>query len=82
MGKSKMAKAPSGARDALDAPTKEQDTTVQALRQMELTLRNHTSQFEKVLQAIVETKTTLESKIGEVVADVGLSRRWRKTWLD
>ncbi|KAJ1184385.1 hypothetical protein NDU88_001192 [Pleurodeles waltl] len=60
--------------DTPDAPSKEQDTTFQALRQMELTLRNHTSQFERVLQAIVDTKTTLESKISEVTMDVNLLR--------
>ncbi|KAJ1118281.1 hypothetical protein NDU88_006476 [Pleurodeles waltl] len=52
------------------------------LRQMENTLRNHTSQFEKVLQAIVETRTTLESKIGAVVADVGLLRADQRVLAD
>ncbi|KAJ1119974.1 hypothetical protein NDU88_008157 [Pleurodeles waltl] len=60
----------------------EQDSTAQALQQMEITLRNHTSEFEKGLQAIIETRTTLESKIGAVVANVGLLRADQRVLAD
>ncbi|KAJ1162468.1 hypothetical protein NDU88_002936 [Pleurodeles waltl] len=46
-------------------PSSEAHATMQlALQKMELTLQSHTSQFEKILQAILDTKTTLEAKIG------------------
>ncbi|KAJ1141822.1 hypothetical protein NDU88_008150 [Pleurodeles waltl] len=41
---------------------------------MEVTLHNHTSQFKKVPQAILDTKTTLETKIDAVTLDGNLLR--------
>ncbi|KAJ1215112.1 hypothetical protein NDU88_002722 [Pleurodeles waltl] len=49
---------------------------------MELTLRNHTTQFEKVLQAIVETRPTLDAQIGAVLVDVGLLRADQRALAD
>ncbi|KAJ1104241.1 hypothetical protein NDU88_001653 [Pleurodeles waltl] len=47
MGKSKLAKTPLEAKGVAETPIIEKDPTAQALRQMELTLCNHTTQFEK-----------------------------------
>ena len=44
------------------------------LRGMESTLDIHTQQLEKILNAIKETKCTLEAKIDTVALDVGLLR--------
>ncbi|KAJ1189108.1 hypothetical protein NDU88_005859 [Pleurodeles waltl] len=45
-----------------------------ALQKLELTLQSHTSQFEKILQAILDTKITLEAKIGSVTEDLNILR--------
>ncbi|KAJ1108293.1 hypothetical protein NDU88_005669 [Pleurodeles waltl] len=50
-----------------------------ALRNLEATLDIHFHQFERILQAILDTKTVLETKINTVSLEVGLLRmnHWR-----
>ncbi|KAJ1201266.1 hypothetical protein NDU88_005079 [Pleurodeles waltl] len=59
---------------APDTPLAVLDRTWYALQQMDAKIHNHTSQFEKVLQAILDTKTSLETKIDAVTQDVNLLR--------
>ncbi|KAJ1180596.1 hypothetical protein NDU88_005817 [Pleurodeles waltl] len=74
-GQAKVCQDTSGATmDATEKPATGLDTTSQTLRQMEVTLHNHTSQLERVLQAILDTKTTLETKVDAVTLDVNLLR--------
>ncbi|KAJ1206730.1 hypothetical protein NDU88_002131 [Pleurodeles waltl] len=74
MGKPRPAKTPAMTVEMAGMPSGGLDSTSQALRQMEATLQGHTSQFKKVLQAILDTKTTLEMKIDAVTLDVNLLR--------
>ena len=43
-------------------------------KQLEKTLHKHTDMFDKILQAIQDSKVTLETKIGEVQAEINLLR--------
>ncbi|KAJ1177855.1 hypothetical protein NDU88_003107 [Pleurodeles waltl] len=62
-----------------DAPPAGLDLTSHALQQMDATLHIHTSQFEKVLQAILDTKNSFEAKIDAVTLDVNLLRADHRT---
>ncbi|KAJ1168814.1 hypothetical protein NDU88_000727 [Pleurodeles waltl] len=45
-----------------------------SLQSLESTLMSHSSQFEKVLQAIMDTKTSLETRIDTVSQDLNILR--------
>ena len=49
-----------------------QEQTTGALQQLKSTLSKHSKQFEKILAAILDTKTMLETKIDAVTNDVNL----------
>ncbi|KAJ1079630.1 hypothetical protein NDU88_000131, partial [Pleurodeles waltl] len=75
MVKPKTAREPPGKMDHTTSPPPEAHATTQAvLQKLELTLQSHTSQFERILQAILDTKTTLEAKIGSVTEDLNILR--------
>ncbi|KAJ1126050.1 hypothetical protein NDU88_004463 [Pleurodeles waltl] len=53
-----------------------------ALQQMNQTLQAHSAQFDKLLQAVLDTKTTLEAKIDSVVIEVNLLRADHRKLVD
>ena len=67
--------------DPITTSRNEQDENVM-LRGLESTLDIHTHQFEKILNAIKETKCALEAKIDTVALDVGLLRADHKKLTD
>ena len=64
------------AASALDAGNNDDSQTPEltTLGDLNALLASHTTQFEKVLAAIQDTKNTLETKIDNVALDVGLLR--------
>ncbi|KAJ1189179.1 hypothetical protein NDU88_005930 [Pleurodeles waltl] len=50
------------------------DTQTSALRKMSDTLANHTAQFDKLMHAVLETRTSLEGKIDSIAAEVNILR--------
>ncbi|KAJ1198767.1 hypothetical protein NDU88_002606 [Pleurodeles waltl] len=50
------------------------DTQITTLLQVSETLRTHSLQFDKLLQAIIDTKSSIEGKIDAVVMEVTLLR--------
>ncbi|KAJ1101676.1 hypothetical protein NDU88_006741 [Pleurodeles waltl] len=68
MGKPKASKAPG---PELDLPLKE-GAVLETLAQLDATLKSHSAQFNKVLQAILNTKTSLETRIATIATDVTL----------
>ncbi|KAJ1105881.1 hypothetical protein NDU88_003285 [Pleurodeles waltl] len=52
--------------------TDSSDTTLESLRHLETTLQTHSVKFDKVLQAILDTRTSLESRINAISIEVNL----------
>ncbi|KAJ1082321.1 hypothetical protein NDU88_002489 [Pleurodeles waltl] len=66
-------KAPRAPGPELDPPLKE-GGVLEILAQLDTTLKSHSAQFDKVLQAILDTKTSLETRIDTIATDVTLLR--------
>ncbi|KAJ1204422.1 hypothetical protein NDU88_008200 [Pleurodeles waltl] len=70
MGKPKAPRAPG---PELDLASKEWGV-LKTLAQLDTTLKSHSAQFDKVLQAILDTKMSLETRIDTIATDVTLLR--------
>ena len=76
MGKPKSTRtaAEPGAEQIQALTNPPSEAEVEALRNFGATLDTHSKQFEQILQAIRDTKNTLEAKIDTVALDVGILR--------
>ncbi|KAJ1139770.1 hypothetical protein NDU88_006135 [Pleurodeles waltl] len=70
MGKPKAPRAPGPKLDL----TLKKGGVLETLAQLDTTLKSHSAQFDKVLQAILDTKTSLETRINTIATDVTLLR--------
>ncbi|KAJ1175337.1 hypothetical protein NDU88_000625 [Pleurodeles waltl] len=79
MGKPRPAQPPLATMTTPDAPSASPDMTSQALQQMDATLHIHTSQFDKVLKAILDTKNTPRLTQGVRLGDsLGQPAAWNR----
>ncbi|KAJ1081929.1 hypothetical protein NDU88_002101 [Pleurodeles waltl] len=74
MGKPKNVRQAALATDSSDAQLPSLNNSTHALQRLDAILHSHSSQFDKILQAILDTKTSLESRIDAVAQDVTIRR--------